>query len=186
MKVYTRQGDFGKTFNPIKKKQTFKSELLFDVLGTIDELQSWIGLVRIKLKQAGLKKNKQLVENIKKMLRTVQLELYHLSSHIVTKASKRFKPNIEALEQLIDKIDSKNKTINKFVLPYGTELACITYIARTICRRAERIIVNFYQRQKSQWLSQNVLIYINRLSDFLFVLARFFNTYGNINEEYAK
>ena len=71
-----------------------------------------------------------------------------------------------------------------FIIPYGKEDSCIAHIARSVCRRAERKLARFYQKNK--WISQVAIKYINRLSDYLFALARYLNLLNRVKEEYAK
>lgn len=166
-RIYTKTGDHGET-GLVGGKRVSKAALRIDACGDIDELNSWLGLIRTLL---GNKKNK-LAQQIAK----IQNELFDLGAELATPSDykkKSFKAinsaSIRALELGIDKIIAKLPELKSFVLPGGSITNAYLHLARSVCRRAERKIVKLAQQEK---VSQNILIYINRLSDLLFAMAR--------------
>ena len=167
MKVYTKKGDTGTT-QLIGGTRIPKNSLRIEAYGTIDELNSYIGLIR----DQEIKKNhiEQLVE--------IQDRLFTLGSLLASDPSKKTmklpeleKNDIINLENWIDEMDNVLEPMRSFVLPGGHTTVSFTQIARCVCRRAERIITELSQVDV---VSPLVLAYVNRLSDYLFVLSRKF------------
>jgi cob(I)alamin adenosyltransferase len=170
MKIYTKTGDKGKTCL-FGGKRVWKDDLRISAYGTVDELNSILGLAQTDIK------NKEL----KKVINCIQNELFVAGSDLAAPFSKKknvFKiPRIEktstvALESLIDKYDTKLPSLKNFILPGGTKSAAILHMARTVCRRAEREAVALSRIDN---INIEIIVYLNRLSDLLFVLARFEN-----------
>lgn len=165
MKVYTRTGDKGET-SLYDNVRISKDDIRVEAYGTIDELNSYIGLCSNYLK------NETEINEIRK----IQHKLFDIGGELATKDSSKYRntvkqQDIEDLEKLIDfyteKIESNGGF--KFIIP-GTSLAASNlHIARTICRRAERRIITL---SKKEDINSLLIKYINRLSDFLYVLAR--------------
>lgn len=159
-KIYTRTGDDGLT-NLGDGKRLHKDHARLELLGTIDELNSAIGLL--------LAYNPR-TESVRLLLQTVQHELFNLGGelcppyHTVMTADK-----ISALEQSIDAWNETLPPLKEFILPGGNLQAASCHLARTICRRAERCAVSLYQ---TETFNPDILRYLNRLSDVLFVAAR--------------
>ena len=176
-KLYTKQGDNGLSFNPLTGSKKPKHEQFFWIVGSIDELQSWIGLVRSEIDEnIGVNKN---------ILKDVQLELYKLNSHIVTKGKTELSDEIvDDLEKEIDRMEEFSGEIKKFILPSGDRVACLAHVARSVCRRAERRLVEF--KAHNEWVSEKAVRFLNRLSDYLFALARFINKKKGFQEEYVE
>ncbi|MEN8187269.1 MAG: cob(I)yrinic acid a,c-diamide adenosyltransferase, partial [Bacteroidota bacterium] len=172
MKIYTKTGDTGETslFGGARVK---KFDLRIESYGTIDELNSYIGLIR----------DQKIDANSFDSLIKIQNDLFTLGAMLATpprkeklksgkerlKIDKISKDDILFLENEIDKMNSELSPMTNFVLPGGHTTVSFCHIARSICRRAERLIV---QLNENEPINNNILIYTNRLSDFLFVLAR--------------
>ena len=171
MKIYTKKGDTGKT-SIIGKNNIHKHDIRIDAYGSVDELNSYFGLLR-SMEEV---KNTPLIHTF---LIDTQNLLFKIGSYLAQTAEKRKQnkqflisnSSILSLEKMIDSIENKTPSIHQFVLPGGTLTSSYFQIARTVCRRCERRITVFNQTEK---LNENLLIYINRLSDFLFVLGRFY------------
>lgn len=170
MPIYTRTGDSGMT-GLYGGKRISKADCQIETYGSIDELTSYIGFVVVKL---GNKKDADL-------LIKVQKDLYQIMGFL-----SGAKINLSGLdkktalfEKTIDKIETKLPKLNKFILPGGNEISALFHILRVNCRRAERIMVDYYENNLTMKQLNNVLVYLNRLSDLFFDLAR---KYGKNNE----
>ena len=172
MKIYTKTGDAGET-SLFGGKRVKKYDLRIESYGTIDELNSYIGLIR----------DQKIDDHSFNTLIKIQNELFSIGAVLATppenvklKSGKdRLKistigvDEISFLEIEIDKMESTLEPMTNFILPGGHTSVSICHISRCICRRAERIIV---QLNEEQSIDKSILTYINRLSDYLFVLAR--------------
>ena len=172
MKIYTKTGDLGET-SLFGGKRVKKYDLRIESYGTIDELNSHIGLLR----------DQKIDKHTYHTLIKIQNELFSIGAMLATPPEKEklksgrnrlqsaiiSKDEISFLEEEIDKMESMLKPMTNFILPGGHSSVSICHIARCICRRAERITV---QLNEEQSVNKNILTYINRLSDYLFVLAR--------------
>jgi cob(I)alamin adenosyltransferase len=175
-KIYTKTGDDG-TSGLIGGTRVEKFDSRLEAYGTVDELNSWIGILTTVVPDL------QVVATLKR----VQNNLFVIGSHLATDASKsdmRQKlpcsgDDIEVLEQEIDRMQAELPPLTHFILPGGTTAAAQAHVARTVCRRAERRITAIATEAN---VNTNVVRYINRLSDYLFVLARFIN-FLNTTEE---
>lgn len=175
MKIYTKTGDSGET-GLVGGKRLGKDSLRICAYGEVDELNAFLGVCRT------LNPPKDLAD----MLHLIQRELFDLGADLATPLDSKVpvprvqKQQIGQLERWIDQIDEKLPPLRNFVLPGGCLLAANFHAARTVCRRAERAIVAL---QKSEGIGENIVVYMNRLSDLLFVMARLANTLENVNEE---
>lgn len=172
MAIYTRTGDKGTTGIGTGKRLP-KDHLIIEVLGQIDELNSSLGF------SSSSKKIKPIITNI-------QSQLFYLAAEIAGRPSKNFKINPNAtkdIEKLIDHIDKKLPPLKNFIYPVGSPIACHLFLSRAICRRLERTIVSLNRKTK---LPPEILSYINRLSDLLFILARYANKISKIKEKIWK
>ena len=169
MKIYTGFGDQGDTAlfgGQIVKKNNIRIE----IYGTLDELNSSIGLLRTKNSD----------KSIDQILNTIQEEIFVISSEIATPDESRLKKlkyqitknNIKNIESIIDKLSDELDTLKNFIFPGGSESASIAHMARTICRRAERNLVALISENQVR-VEWNV--YLNRLGDLLFIIARYLN-----------
>jgi cob(I)alamin adenosyltransferase len=181
--IYTKTGDLGKT-NVGGGRRLGKDDPLIDVLGDFDELNSVLGLVRAFI--SGYPKAE--LEIVFDDLRLIQGDIFSLSSMVAgSKDSLLLKPRITWLERRIDVLDSELEDSGRFVYPGGHPIAGCLFLARAVCRRTERSYIKFRNRKKdgsSKALTKDELIvYLNRLSDYLFVLARWVNLKVGIKEE---
>lgn len=176
-KIYTRTGDDGTTGLGTGERR-FKHDLRIEAYGTVDETNAAIGLVRLHTAAT-----EPLVDA---MLGRIQNDLFDLGADLCTPESKEPLPyeplrilpaQVQRLEQEIDQLNAALKPLNSFVLPGGTPAAAALHLARTICRRAERVIVEL-TRDPDEHVNPHALHYINRLSDFLFVASRSVNGQG--------
>jgi cob(I)alamin adenosyltransferase len=165
MKIYTKTGDKGQT-SLLGGARVAKSHIRIDAYGTVDELNSYIGLIR------DLDVNKKRVD---KLIR-VQETLFSIGSLLATEPGKIFKfvphvtpEDISFLEEQIDQMNAALPEMRNFVLPGGHASVSFCHIARCVCRRAERIIIALHEKTP---VDELILIYLNRLSDYLFMLAR--------------
>lgn len=170
MKIYTKTGDNGET-SLFGGKRVWKDDLRIAAYGTVDELNAVIGIALTEID------DKELCS----LLLSLQNELFVLGSDLATpldKGNKGFviprieKENYQRLELLIDKYEAKLPELKNFILPGGSKGAANLHLARTVCRRAEREVVSL---SKNEEINSEVEIYLNRLSDLLFVLARYQN-----------
>ena len=168
LKIYTKTGDKGTT-SLIGGTKVFKSDLRIEAYGTVDELNSCVGLCRDLLKNK--KSRKALLE--------IQDRLFIIGSLLACDPGKDIKmkiPNLEEtdiifLEKEIDKMDEVLPPMKNFILPGGHESVSALHIARCICRRTERCCVRLQMESNEE--DSTIIKYLNRLSDYLFVLARF-------------
>jgi cob(I)alamin adenosyltransferase len=169
MKIYTRTGDDGTT-GLIGGDRVRKSDKRLECYGTVDELNAAIGLVAVAAS-----------EEFKQALLPVQEELFVIGSHLAAPendpAAQKYLPPMDEnivgrLEMQIDQADSELAPLKNFILPGGTEVAARLHLARTVCRRAERLLVDFAMDRPIQG---TIVTYLNRLSDWLFVQARLAN-----------
>jgi cob(I)alamin adenosyltransferase len=173
MKIYTKTGDSGET-SLLGGKRVWKNNLRIQTCGTIDELNSIIGLSISEITNLELKE----------VLRGIQNDLMFVGSDTsfpfenvnIKKSIKRIEEDFtERLESIIDRYDSQLPELKNFILPGGTKGSSLLHYARSVCRRAERNIVELSLNEK---INPFIEKYLNRLSDLLFVLARFEN-YSN-------
>lgn len=168
LKIYTKTGDKGTT-SLIGGTKVPKSHLRIEAYGTIDELNSWVGLLNDLIKN----------RHEKKILKEIQDRLFTIGSSLACDPKKEPKLKIPDLGELdiillekeIDKMNGKLPGMKSFLLPGGHPTVSYTHIARCICRRAERLTVALEQHK--MFVDPLVIKYLNRLSDYLFVLARY-------------
>lgn len=167
MSIVTKTGDLGQT-RLFSGKRVWKFEEKIEILGEIDELSSFIGLVFAKIK---LKREKET-------LTLIQRNLYLIMAYISGKELSliEVKKTLILIEERIIQEEKEMKTLNKFILPQGDEISSWFHILRAICRRVERRYTQhfFYQKEKSDQL-KTIMKFLNRLSDYFYILARKFN-----------
>lgn len=169
MKIYTRTGDTGST-GLFGGPRVSKDDDRIEAFGTVDELNAAIGAAR----SAGLG------SNVDSQLATIQHELFSLGAQLATPNPKDHQlptiggAHIGRLEQWIDGHETALPELKHFILPAGDPGATQLHLARAVCRRAERRVVTLQHRDSEQ-VSSDLAIYLNRLSDLLFVLARVAN-----------
>ena len=169
-KVYTKTGDDGKT-SLVGGQKVLKSNVRIHAYGEIDELNSVIGLCIEELKLL----DQNLTPLIKSLIR-IQNDLFNLGTILATmpddmtdKMPKITSEDIKVLENEIDKINKDLPVLHSFVLPGGSKINAFLHLARTVCRRCERICCNLYEEEK---IDKIVISYLNRLSDNFFVWSR--------------
>ena len=169
MKIYTKTGDRGDTrlFDGTKVR---KHSERVDAYGDVDELNSFIGAAASFLKDAGLA---TMLAEVQKDLFSVGAQLADPGFKNQSRAKFQIAPErITALEQAIDSFETELQPLRQFILAGGGHGGAMLHVARTICRRAERRVVSLSEKVE---VNPNVIQYLNRLSDFLFVLARVVN-----------
>jgi cob(I)alamin adenosyltransferase len=176
MKIYTKTGDDGTT-SLFSGGRVSKAHLRVEAYGTIDELNSVLGAARAY----------NLSGKTMEWLEKVQTQLFHLGADLATPLDAKADwvvrmdaETIEWLETTIDHMAADLTPLKNFILPGGTPAAAHIHIARTICRRAERLAVTLAEQEA---IGEHVLKYLNRLSDWLFTLARWENQQAGIPEE---
>ena len=175
MKIYTKGGDKGMT-SLIGGKRVYKSDAQVDAYGTIDELIAHIGLIRSYNELVNI--DKYEINNI---LLEIEDKLMVCASNVALEKGKDItllnivESDIIFLEKLIDIMTNQLPILNSFILPGGTIQSAECHIARTVCRRAERLVIGLSINDE-EIDNEMVIKYLNRLSDFLFTLARLFNT----------
>ena len=175
MKIYTKKGDSGET-SLFGGERVSKSTERIEAYGNVDELNSLVGLTA----------SYELSEKGTKYLRKVQEQLFVLGADLATPPSSKTRidriseEDITFLEDAIDELDQDLKPLKNFVLPGGSQPGATLHVARTVCRRAERATVAC---QEVDEVSDECLKFLNRLSDFLFVIARYENKQAGVREE---
>jgi cob(I)alamin adenosyltransferase len=175
MKIYTRTGDKGDT-SLFGGQRVPKDALRIEAYGTVDELNSVLGIVRAD----------SVDPEIDRILEEIQNELFELGADLATPRSverskvKRIESrDVQGLEKLLDGLDEHLKPLRSFILPGGSPVAARIHFARTVCRRAERAVVRL---SRNEDIGEAVMVYLNRLSDLLFVLARYANHQAAVPE----
>lgn len=172
--IYTKKGDNGKTSlfepDPSKRNRVSKSSPTIRAIGAVDELNSYLGVANAYCK------NKNIVSSIEK----IQEDLFQIGAIFSNAPLKLEKKRVIFLEAVIDEIEENLPPLKNFILPKGNLSAVHFMYARSICRRAERQIVSLSKKTK---ISPNILPYINRLSDLLFVIFRLENSQSNSPEK---
>jgi cob(I)alamin adenosyltransferase len=165
MKIYTKKGDKGET-SLLGGTRVKKSHIRIESYGTVDELNSWIGLIR----------DQQIDNNAKKFLIHIQDRLFTIGSHLASDPDKSKakipgikEEDVSALEKEMDTMNEVLPEMRSFVLPGGHTTVSYCHIARCVCRRAERYTVALASEEK---VDDIIIKYLNRLSDYLFVLSR--------------
>ena len=180
MKVYTGTGDQGET-SLFSGERVKKNHEQVEAYGELDELNSVLGGIAASLKKEKSKKQLSIINEIYQ----IQSDLFNIGTILAVtpessafKSLKKFdKEKAMQLEQAIDKMDAALPQLKSFILPGGHISSAWAHIARTVCRRVERRIIGLYNKKGNEALTyfQEILIYINRLSDYLFVLGRYCN-----------
>lgn len=167
MAIYTRTGDKGNT-SLFNGSRVLKSHIRVEAYGTIDELNSLLGVV--------IAKNK--IAKIQSKLVTIQSDLLELGSALAhpdgetQKLSSYLGKRVEEFEKTIDDMTQEMPVLSNFILPGGGEVGSLIHLSRTVARRVERRMVELMQKEV---LDKGLIKYVNRLSDLLFTMARFVN-----------
>lgn len=175
MKIYTKTGDSGET-SLFGGGRVPKSNHRIQAYGTVDELNSNIGLIR----------STKLESESESVLQELQSHLFVLGADLATPPQSKAKTqrikeeDVAQLEDWIDQFDEEIPPLKHFILPGGTRGASLLHVSRTVCRRAERCCIEAMQSGES--ISDEAIKYLNRLSDLLFVMARYENLRNGIDE----
>lgn len=168
MKIYTRTGDKGET--ALIGGRVSKDDIRVEAYGTVDELNGFVGRAMIEL-------DRKMFADVLKDLEKIQHELFDcggdLSNILEKKENKLKEEMVNYLEARIDVMTEETPDVERFILPGGTKPAATIHIARTVARRAERMIVKLMKQDEN--VSPVALQYVNRLSDYFFALARLIN-----------
>jgi cob(I)alamin adenosyltransferase len=165
MKIYTKTGDAGETAL-FGGKRLPKDDLRIEAYGAVDELNACLGLLRDHL----------TAEEPRHHLLTIQSQLFTAGAYLATAPGKNTPApalndaDIQALEQAMDDMEARLEPLRNFILPGGHPAISYGHLARTVCRRAERRVVSLAQAEE---VPEIILRYLNRLSDYLFMLTRF-------------
>jgi cob(I)alamin adenosyltransferase len=164
-KIYTKTGDQGETAL-FGGKRVPKSHLRVDSYGTVDELNSFIGLLHDSLEET----------TTRQLLVEIQHRLFSIGAYLASDPDKTVAPadinpeDIQLLETSMDQMDAHLPELKNFILPGGYPTVSLCHVCRTVCRRAERLVVALHTQDN---LDTRVLQYLNRLSDYFFILARY-------------
>lgn len=167
--LYTRTGDSGTT-SLVGGQRISKASSRLDAYGTIDEFSAFLGIVLSSPECPAEEKNHLL---------NIQNRLFDVGAYLATLPTDGDKPQLKGMDNAIaevegwiDNLDSQTPKINAFILPGGSLISSHAHVARTVCRRAER---NILRLTETDWVDPLLIAYINRLSDYLFILARNLN-----------
>ena len=173
MKIYTKNGDRGFT-SLFGGSKVWKADPRLEAYGSCDELNSLLGWALVEIsKSSSLQVMTSLLEKIQALLFVIGSQLATDNADMRKKLSQVSAQDTESLEQAIDKMNEVLPDLKNFILPGGCEAASRLHLARTMSRRAERAILYFYQECDES--DEVIMAFMNRLSDFLFVAARFAN-----------
>jgi len=182
MKIYTKTGDDGTT-GLIGGVRVSKADIRVEAYGTVDEANSWLGLIRAVCNY----------EEINQELICIQRNLFTICAHLASdyKRVPQSAPAIPVLdpefskflEKSIDKYNESIPALENFIIPGGSQLSASCHLARAVCRRAERRVTALAGTAK---VDAEILVFLNRLSDYLFVLARYFSFKQHVDEIFLK
>ena len=190
--VYTKTGDKGTT-SLVGGRRVLKCDQRVEAYGTVDELNSHLGLLAEMLREASIDLEidfdiREKFEDIYKQLKKSQNRLFVVQTLLATEDEETYKklPQLDTeaateTESWIDGMDARLAKLNSFVIPGGSKSAAEAHVARTVCRRAERETVRLSQDEK---IDENIMKYINRMSDYLFVLSRYILMLQNRKENF--
>lgn len=183
MKIYTKTGDKGKT-SLYTGKRLYKNDPILEAIGTIDECNSAIGVALSFLK------SESIFNTAREQLAYIQCSLFDVGAALATPRTSAMESKIERtrfdqeattlLEKWIDEMEEQLPKLTAFILPGGHSSGATLHLARSICRRAERLVVPLNQQAE---VADSVLIYLNRLSDYLFVASRAINHLLKLSEK---
>jgi cob(I)alamin adenosyltransferase len=177
--LYSRKGDDGKT-KIFGCDQSFaKSSIIAEALGSLDEINSYLGVCKVLAKESGFDVDSKSFESL---LGGMQQNLFIVQAEVAGADKAIEESKLKESEEIIDSIEKQLPPINTFFVSGGTELSANLDFARTLARKAERRVVAVHEEGKIE-IDKNTLAYLNRLSSFLYALARLSNHKSGINEE---
>lgn len=178
--LYTRKGDDGTTKNFSSQKRISKSSCLTQALGDVDELNSWLGICRAKVKDEKFSWNQrkiyEITEEVQQNLFIIQAELAGAPGKSMTKAK------VSELEHIVDGIEKEMPKIQSFFLPGASEPGAFYDYARAVARRAERSVISALEQEEVR-VGDQTKAYLNRLSSLLYALARYTNLQSGVSEK---
>jgi cob(I)alamin adenosyltransferase len=184
--LYTRKGDSGTTKLFGCDLRLSKTEKIFFALGTVDELNSLIGFAKVLSKEEDIFLIDKENNSFEKILEKIQNHLFSIQAELAQGGeNKEFKINqshIDYLEEIIETVEKNIPPINSFIISGGNKTGAFLDICRTNARHAERVILSIVDEEKTE-INKDTLVYINRLSSFLYALARFSNHKGGEKEK---
>ncbi|HEY4510655.1 MAG TPA: cob(I)yrinic acid a,c-diamide adenosyltransferase [Candidatus Paceibacterota bacterium] len=180
MSLYTGKGDKGDTSFFGSTRRFSKHSLRVEALGGLDEVNSLLGLCKVKAETGKMRSVAEVLEGVQNDLFIIQAEVASYYAPKGTPVKRLSKKNIEAMESVIKGIEDRLDPIRSFTIAGGTELAALLDYARAVARRIERVAVALNSKEK---VSAESLRYLNRLSSLLFALARFSNKKRGIKEK---
>ena len=167
MKIYTKSGDKGRT-SLATGKRVSKSDLRLEAYGTADELNSYVGLLRSEVAGCGA----AWAQNVDKQLGWLQNRLFDLGAVLAGSDMVFAAENVSKVEGWIDEMQSELEELRAFILPGGSREVSLCHVCRCVCRRLERSMVVWHE-ETGETVAESVWEFVNRLSDYCFVLARF-------------
>ena len=176
--LYTRTGDLGTT-SLIGGERVAKNNIRVNAYGSIDELNSFLGLLLATTPDNLTVDDRNSILWVQNVLFDLGAYLATESNDLMTEAPGLGQETISRLETEIDRLDAETPPLKHFVLPGGTQQSAVASVCRTVCRRAERDIITL---KDSKFVDSNVLRFINRLSDYLFILSRNINHRARVEE----
>lgn len=176
MAIYTKRGDKGETsfLNKLssQKKKISKASSIISAIGTVDEVNSFLGIIASNADP-----------ELRKILREIQKDLFLIGSILAGAKLRFYSTKIKRLEKQIDEMDKILPPLKNFIFPGGTEIGAQLHFSRSLTRRTERAVVRLSKKEK---VRPQIIRYLNRLSDFLFMLARKVNSDAKVKEEIWK
>ena len=176
-RIYTRGGDKGKT-SLGDGSRVFKDDFRLEAIGDVDEANATLGLIVLSLEKTFQNEHLLFLRSLQNDLFDVGADLCYPNPPDLSKgpALQIKEAHIIEIEKIIDEMNTQLEPLTSFVLPGGTEVSTACHIARTVVRRAERSVVGLSHRKA--YVNPRIIEYLNRLSDFLFVMGRFYNEKG--------
>jgi len=176
MKIYTKKGDKGKT-GLVGAHLISKADDRVDCYGEVDELNSFTGLLIAEMEyKAELNEQVFLLKKIQHSLFDIGANLSSLPpERIIYKVPSVNQAEVLEMEEAMDKMDKELAPLKKFIMPGGHKTSALAHVCRTVCRRAERRVVLMSDKESSDLVLLDVIQYLNRLSDYFFMLARYAN-----------
>lgn len=170
--LYTRKGDGGTTKALYCDQRITKGSLLADALGTVDELNAWLGICKSQLRRSDITWNKK---NLSEAIDDVQHQLFIIQAELAGAQKKETKGEaVDAVEHIIDSMEKYLPPINSFFVPGSTELSASCEYGRVVARRAEREVIKAVDEEQVL-ISDSTKAYLNRLSSLLYVIVRYIN-----------
>ncbi|WP_430451774.1 cob(I)yrinic acid a,c-diamide adenosyltransferase [Rhodopirellula europaea] len=191
MKIYTRTGDSGTT-GLFGGPRVAKDDTRIEAYGTVDELNATLGQVRSALKEPAGQTSKanEGLHELDARIAQVQHELFSIGAELASPHPDQFdlrvigQPHIQRIEDWIDDAEQQLPPLKQFILPGGSVLASHVHLSRAVCRRAERRVISLADAVQTETpISDSVIIYLNRLSDWLFVVSRLVNQILNVPDQ---